>query len=98
MTRVRTSSTHYNYIKQGQSKKSTHHVIDQSYNCTVNFVEAFKDQGQAFFLDLFRMHHYENTGYELNYDASFTEQSQLFMQNLFENYFTQANYILTSDD
>ena len=96
--RVRPSSTHYNSVKQGQSEKSTHHVVNQSNDCITDFVEAFKDQGQAFFLDSFRMHHFENTGYELNYGTSFTEQSQLFMQNPFEDHFSQTNYSLTLND
>ena len=92
------SPTHHNPVEQGQSEKGTHHVVDQSNNCTADFVEASGDQGQAFFLDPFGMHHFGNTGYELNYGASFTEQSQLFTQNPFGDRFSQANYGSTSDD
>lgn len=98
MARAGPSPTHHNPIRQGQGEKSTHHVVDQSYNCTADFVEASEDQGQAFFLDPFGMHQYGNTAYELNYSASFTEQSQLFTENPFGDRFSHANYGLASDD
>ena len=85
------SPTHH-IVEQGQGEKGTHHVVDQSYNCTTDFVEASGDQGQAFFLDPFGMHQYGNTDYELNYGASFTEQSQLFTQNPFGYRFSHTNY------
>lgn len=91
------SSTHHNIIEQGQSEEGTHHVVDQSYNCTANF-GASGDQGQVFFLDPFGIHQYENTNYELGYSVSFTEQSQIFTQNPFGNQFSLGNYDPVSDN
>lgn len=73
-------------------------MVDQSYNYTADSVEGSGDQGQAFFLDPFGMPQYENSGYELTYRPSSTEQSQLFTQNPFGDCFSQANYGLASDD
>jgi hypothetical protein len=72
-------------------------MINQSYNCAADVVEASGDQGQAFFLNSFGIHQYENTGYELIYDASFIEQSQVFMQNSFGDYSSHANYDSSSN-
>ena len=79
------SSMHYNSVEQDQSDKFTHHVIDQFYNCIANSFEASEDQDQTFFLDSFRIHQYENADYELNHDTSFIEQSQLLIQNSFDD-------------
>lgn len=88
----------YNPVEQGQCDKVTHHAVDQSYNCTADSLEASGDQGQAFFLDPFRIHQYGNAGYEVDYGTSFTEQSQLLIQNPFGDCSSHALSSSASDD
>ena len=87
-----------NPVEHGQSNKITHYMADQSYNCTADSFEASGDQGQAFFLDPFRIHQYGNAGYGLDYGTSFTEQSQLLIQDPFGDCSSHALPSSASDD
>ena len=90
MARAGPSPMHQIALEQGQGEKSTHCVLDQSYDCTADLFKASEDQGQAFFLDPFGMHQYTSAAHELH----ITEQSQLFTENPFGNRISYANYDL----